>query len=109
MKLRGLGGIMVVMLALGIGATTAMFSVVDGVLLRPPDLRDPGQLVLVGERIPQQRASAKFAYMDTPAAYFAWRQQANDFSGLAALGPSSFTLANAGAPQLLHGAHASVD
>src|SRR3954466_16382770 len=35
-------------LALAIGATTAVFSIVDGVLLKPLPFRDPGQLVAVG-------------------------------------------------------------
>src|SRR6185437_7925693 len=110
MKIRGLGWAMVAMMALGVGATTAMFSVVNGVVLRPLALRDPGQLVLLGERIPEQPdASAKFAYFDTPAAFFAWRDQASDFSGMAAIQSSTLTLANAGQPTLLHGAKASAN
>jgi len=92
------------MLALGIGATTAMFSIVHGVLLQPLDFQDPGQLVLVGERVPQIPGSEKFLYFDTPAAFFAWRRQATDFSGLSALQGSSFTLTGTGEPRLLHGA-----
>src|SRR6478672_4827006 len=92
------------MLALGVGATTAMFSVVQGVLLKPLNFPDPEQLVLVGERVPQIPGSEKFVYFDTPSAFFAWRRQATDFSGLSALQGSSFTLAGAGEPRLLHGA-----
>ncbi|HVA63076.1 MAG TPA: ABC transporter permease, partial [Terriglobales bacterium] len=99
------GAMMVAMLALGIGATTAVFSVVNGVLLQPLAFHDPGQLVLVGERIPQIPFPAGFNYIVNPAAYNAWRLQATDFSALAALGPSTFTLATGGAPRLLHGVH----
>lgn len=101
-------GVAIVSLALGIGASAAMFSVVDGVLLRPLDLPDSSRLVLVGERIPQV-VDARFAFIDNPAAFFAWRKQATDFSGLAAIGPSSFTLAGSDRPLLLHGAHVSTN
>lgn len=106
---RGFTWAALVMLALGIGATTALFSVVNGVLLSPLGFHDPGQLMLLGEAIPQLPAdSAKFAYFVTPAAFLAWQKQATDFSAVAAIGPSSLTLAPPGArPQLLHGAHVS--
>jgi predicted permease len=102
----GFAWMMVVMLALGIGATTAMFSVVNGVLLRPLALNHPGQLVLVGETFPHQ-ASTGFHYFDTPSAFYAWRAHATDFSGFAAIQSNTFTLTGAGAPQLLHGAKVS--
>ncbi|MGH9474783.1 MAG: ADOP family duplicated permease [Terriglobales bacterium] len=96
---------MVILMALGVGATTAMFSVVNGVLLKPLDLPHPGQLVILGETVPQQPASsAKFAYFDSPAAYSAWTQRASDFTGLSALQSSTAALTGSGTPQLLYGA-----
>ena len=41
----------VLMLAFGIGATTAIFSIVDGVLLRPLPFRDPAHLVTLGDQV----------------------------------------------------------
>src|SRR5689334_19619007 len=45
--------ILILVLGIGIGANTAMFSVVDGVLLRPLPFRDPSQLVAVQESVPR--------------------------------------------------------
>jgi putative ABC transport system permease protein len=43
--------VVILMLALGIGATTAVFSLIEGILLRPLPFRDPGRLVLLGDRL----------------------------------------------------------
>src|SRR5258708_6218154 len=48
---RGFAALAIMTLALGIGATSAIFSVVDGVLLRPLPFRDPGRLVSVWGRL----------------------------------------------------------
>ncbi|HET9217799.1 MAG TPA: hypothetical protein VFR18_12520 [Terriglobia bacterium] len=60
------------LLALGVGATTAMFSVVNGVLLRPLALPDPGQLMLIGERIPEMPQTAGLEWFVNLAAFSAW-------------------------------------
>ena len=106
-KGNGFAWTMVVMLALGVGGATAMFSVVNGILLQPLNFRDSGQLVLVGERVPQITDLEKFQFFDTPAAFFAWRRRADDFIGLSAIQSGQFTLMGAGQPQLLHGARVS--
>lgn len=50
-KAPGASVTVVLILALGIGATTAMFSLVEGILLRPLPFQDPDRLVLVGDRL----------------------------------------------------------
>src|SRR5579863_5110649 len=91
------------LLALGVGATTAMFSVVNGVLLRPLALRDPGQLVLIGERIPQMPQTAGLAWFDNLAAFSSWQREANDFTGMSLLISSRLPVMGASQPLLLHG------
>ena len=47
----GFAATAVLMLAFGIGATTAIFSIVDGVLLRPLPFVDPGRIVTLGDQV----------------------------------------------------------
>jgi len=103
--LRGPGFTLVAVatLALGIGATTAIFSVLNGVLLRPLPFPDPQQLVLVGERAPQIPGAEKMRFFDTPSAIQAWREQATDFQAMAALQSTSLTLTGQGTPRVLDG------
>jgi putative ABC transport system permease protein len=69
-------------LALGIGATTAIFSVVDAVLWKPLPFRDPGRLLAIWEKSPAQNKSRLFV----PAANFwRWREQSHTVEGMAAL------------------------
>ncbi|HEV3057090.1 MAG TPA: ABC transporter permease [Vicinamibacterales bacterium] len=85
LKQPGFTTIAVLTLALGIGATAAVFSLVDGVLLTPPAYRDPHQLVL----IPSVRAdSQQVERIDmTPAVqWMDWQQHATSFDAIAAYG-----------------------
>jgi putative ABC transport system permease protein len=50
-KAPGFSLTIILTLALGIGATTAIFSLIEGVLLRPLPFRDPQRLVLLGDRL----------------------------------------------------------
>src|SRR6185503_1132905 len=67
-------------LALGIGATTAAFSLVNGVLLRRLPYADPDRLVMLEERFMPRFPRFEATVSD----FVAWQQQATSFSGLAA-------------------------
>ena len=90
-------------LALGIGANTAIFSVVDGVLLRPLPFPDSTALVNVWESN-QKRNTPSFPV--APANYYDWRAQNPDFSALGAYQPAAFNLSGAGSaePERFEGA-----
>jgi len=111
-SLRGSGRFalaVLLLLALGVGATTAMFSVVNGVLLRPLALPDPGQLMLIGERIPQMPQTAGLAWFDSLAAFSAWQREASDFTGMALIISSRLPVMGGSQPLLLHGAKTSTN
>ena len=85
-------------LALGIGVNTAIFSVVDSVLLRPLPLKDPDRVVAVWEH--SLRAGVDRNEM-APANYFDLRRQNQVFDGLGAFGDQSLNLTGAGEPARL--------
>jgi putative ABC transport system permease protein len=70
----------VAVLALGIGASTAVFSVVDAVLLRPLPFADASRLVVAWQRSPDN--SVPFIEVSYPD-YLDWRQQARAFESMA--------------------------
>jgi len=94
-KSPGYTAVAVLSLALGIGATTAIYSVVDRVLLRPLSFREPGQLVSVAEQV---RGSALQIWPANAHHFLAWRQRAAAFAALTAIDPDSATLTGAGEP-----------
>src|SRR5688500_19477325 len=72
-----LGSILV--LALGIGLTTAMFSLVDAALIRPLPFPDSTRLVMIWEHLPQS-ARNRVAGLD----FMDWSEQSRSFAGIAA-------------------------
>jgi hypothetical protein len=78
LKRRGFTIVAVITLALGIGATTAIFSVVNGLLLRPLPYRDDQRLVMLGQSNRQTGVAREGV---SPANFLDWREQARSFTG----------------------------
>ena len=95
-KSPGFTTIAIAAIALGIGANTAIFSVVNGVLLKSLPYRDPGGIVMVWERnIPRDRQTNSVS----PANFLAWRDENHVFEQMAAVTPSfGANLTGAGEP-----------
>ena len=95
-KRPGFTVIALITLALGIGANTAIFSVVNAVLLRPLPFRDPEQLVIVWE----DAAFAGFPRnTPAPANYVDWKNQNQSFADMAATAEVSFNLTGDAEPE----------
>src|SRR5690348_33894 len=96
LKRPGFTAIALVTLALGIGANTAIFSVVNAVLLRPLPFQNPDQLVIVWE-------DATFAGFPrntpAPANYVDWKTQNQSFADMAASREKSFNITGDAEPE----------
>ncbi len=100
MRSPGFAVIAVLTLALGIAASTAIFTVFNGVLLRPLPYPHPDRLVAVQEVVPQW---ARFGPALPVAAWHfrEWRNQSRSFDGLALVRTLGFTLTSGGDPELV--------
>lgn len=91
-------------LALGIGATSAIFSVVRGVMLKPLPYRDPDRIVSIWEaNIPRNRLRNVVG----PANFIEWKERARSFEYLGMVGPARFNLMLDGQPFEVVGMSAS--
>jgi predicted permease len=95
-KNPGFAAVAILTLALGIGANTAIFSVVNAVLLSPLPYEKPNELVALYEKQPDfEHASISYPnFLD-------WRQMNHSFTAIAAFREDVFTLTGAGEPERL--------
>ena len=100
---RAFVAISILTLALGVGANTAIFSVVRGVLLRALPYPDPTRLVAIQSVVRGNTAAV------SPRDFFDWRSQARSFSGLAAFFLSTTNLTGNGEPERLTQARVSAN
>ncbi len=98
MRKPGFALIAIVTLALGIGANTAIFSVINGVLLRPLPFREPEQLMRVGDRFGTGRNERSISSM-SPANFLTLREETETLEDLVAQSSSTRTLTGGGDPQ----------
>ena len=103
-KSPGFSAVAILTLALGIGANTAVFSVVDTVLLRPLPYRQPDRLVLVSET---ETVSPNEELGVAAQEYLDYRDQNRTLSGVAAFESNGFNLTGEGQPLRIRGARMS--
>ena len=102
------GALCILVLALGIGANTAIFSIVNGVLLQQLPYREPEQLVSLREIIPA--VAANYPTLPVSARHFVeWKQRSTSFVSIAAHIVGTGNLTGAGEPERLQTARVSAN
>jgi putative ABC transport system permease protein len=102
----GYTAVSVAVVALAVGSTTAVFSLVNGVLLQPLPFSEPERLVAVWETVRRPQVERREAsYPD----FSDWRERSDSFERLGAVAASSFTLGGEGDPRQVRGELVSHD
>jgi len=104
LKRPGFTIVAVMTLALGIGANTAIFSVVNAVLIRPLPYHEPDRLVSLWETV-LDKGSSRFRV--APANFLDWQSRNQSMEAMGAFSSSSLTLTGSGEPEQLIGARVS--
>ena len=106
LKRPGFSLVAVLTLALGIGANTAIFSVVNATLLRPLPFKDPERVVMIWGFLPKLAKTAD-TLPNSSGNFLKLKAAAQSFENLAAFRSWSWQLTGAGEPELLRGARVS--
>src|SRR5262245_35380248 len=108
-KRRPFSLIIILVLALGIGANTAIFSVIDAVLLKPLPFDEPDRLVYLWH-VPPTKAFPGFTkFAISPANFLDWKTQNHSLAAMAVFHGRQFTLTGSGEPQSISGQEVGPD
>src|SRR5690348_11537124 len=105
----GFSAAAIVVLALGIGANTAIFSVVNAVLLRPLPFDDPSRIMQVWHVPPPKSFPGLTMFSVSPANYLDWQSQNSSFEQMAAYGFRAFTVGRTERPEAVQAATVASD
>src|SRR5213083_2317017 len=97
----------IAVLALGIGANAAVFSVIDAVLLRSLPLRNPEQVVMLWEKNPALGGSIGERLPPAYSNFLEWTRQAMQFEAIGGFEDTNFNLTGGPEPERIEGTRAS--
>lgn len=98
-KRLGMSALVIAALVLGIGISTAVFSVVNAVLLRPVPVFEPERVVRIYARVNQTGATMGISYPE----YLDWKSQSSSFDSISVMRALSFYSTGTGRPEHLKG------
>src|SRR5262245_23101830 len=101
---RSFAVVAVLTLALGIGVNSAMFSLVNAVLLRPLPFADPARLVMLYETRPDRSQNTVSGHE-----FNAWRERSHAFEQMAIYNYGTFNFTGGGEPQIVNAMMVSGD
>src|ERR1051326_3573213 len=108
-KSPGFSIVAVLVLALGIGANTAIFSVVNAVLLRPLPFEDPSGIVHVWHVPPPKQFPGMTRFSVSAANYTDWQRENHVFDKIAIYSGASMNLTGNGKPEYVRAVAVSSD
>ncbi len=105
----GFTSVAIIIMALGIGANTAIFSVVHAVLLEPLPFRDADRLVQIWHVPPQTSFPGMTRFSVSAANFLDWQKQNDVFEQMALYGGTGYDITGEGKPETVHASTVSAD